>query len=174
MRNDLHWVTGPWPGGLALVARPRGGDWLQDELESWKTAGVNTVVSLLTPDEEHEFKLENEGPWARAQGINFMSLPIPDRQVPHSESSLNLTLQQMDDALSSGKNVVIHCRQGIGRTGLVAACLLISKGWDPETAVEFLSRTRGTPIPETPEQRSWIDQYAAKIATAHLPTGPGR
>jgi len=174
MRNELRWVKGPWPGKLALAARPRGGDWLQDELRSWQRAGVDTVVSLLTPDEEREFKLEDEGLEAKAQGMTFLSLPIRDRQVPPSESSLNSTLQQMDDTLSSGKNVLVHCRQGIGRTGLVSACLLINRGWDTETAIELLSFTRDTPIPETQEQRRWIDQYAAKIGAAHLQAEPKR
>jgi protein-tyrosine phosphatase len=172
MKNDLHWVTGPWPGKLALAARPRGGDWLADEIGSWKRAGVDTVVSLLTPDEEREFQLEDEGLDAKDQGLTFLSLPIPDRQVPRSVASLNSTMQQIDRALSSGDNVLLHCRQGIGRTGLVAACLLINRGWNPETAVELLSATRGIPIPETQEQRRWIDQYAAGAGVAHLHADP--
>src|SRR5271157_444300 len=104
MRNELHWVKGPWPGKLALAARPRGGDWLHDELQSWQRAGVDTVVSLLTTDEEREFKLEDEGLDARAQGMKFLSLLINDREVLPSESSLKSKLQQMDDTLSSGKN----------------------------------------------------------------------
>jgi protein-tyrosine phosphatase len=174
MRSELHWVNGPWPGKLALAARPRGGDWLQDELKGWKQAGVDTLVSLLTPDEERELKLEDEGRNAKAQGMTFLSLPIRDRQVPHSESSLNSTLQKMDAVLSSGKNVLVHCRQGIGRTGLVAACLLINKGLEPEAAVGLLSKVRGVPIPETQEQRCWIDKYAAKVGAAHLPAGSKR
>jgi protein-tyrosine phosphatase len=73
----------------------------------------------------------------------------------------------MDALLASGRNVVVHCRQGIGRTGLVAACLLVSKGESPETAVEKLSAARGVPIPETAEQRRWIDHYAGISASAN-------
>lgn len=77
----------------------------------------------------------------------------------------------MHVVLSSGKNVLVHCRQGIGRTGLVAACLPINKGLEPEAAVDLLSKVRGVPIPETQEQRCWIDKYAAKVGAAHLPGG---
>ncbi|MGB8768897.1 MAG: dual specificity protein phosphatase family protein [Candidatus Korobacteraceae bacterium] len=164
----LHWVEGPWPGKLAVAARPRGGDWLQDEMKSWRRAGIDAVVSLLTPDEEREFKLQDEGRDASAQGMTYLSLPIHDRQVPNSESALNSTLQQVDGFLSSGKNVLVHCRQGIGRTGLVAACLLVNKGWEPDAAVEFLSAVRGAPVPETQEQRRWIEKYATKVVPAHL------
>ena len=168
MKNGLHWVKGPWAGKLALTARPRGGDRLQNEMENWRRAGIDIVVSLLTPDEERELKLEDEGPDAKAQGMTFLSLPIRDRQVPDSESGLNSTLHLIDDALSFGKNVVVHCRQGIGRTGLVGACLLVNKGWEPEAAIDLLSAARGVPVPETPEQRHWIEDYAIKAGTTHL------
>jgi hypothetical protein len=162
--TKLHWVEGPWPGKLALAARPRGGDWLEDEMGAWRSAGVDTVFSLLLPEEEHDLDISREAAEARAHGMRFLSYPIPDRQVPASESSLTQSLAQLDSELSSGRNVALHCRQGIGRTGLVAACLFLSKGIDPETAVARLSAARGLAVPETPEQRRWIDQFAANFA----------
>ncbi len=174
MSNDLHWVKEPWRGKLALAARPRGGEWLQDELASCKLACVDIVVSLLTPDEEHELKLQDEGRTANAQGMTFLSLPIRDRQVPDSESTLNSTVQLMDEALSSGKNVRVHCRQGIGRTGLIADSLLINKGSEPQESIELLSAVLVIAIPETQEQRLWIEKYAAQVGAAHLHAEPKR
>jgi hypothetical protein len=52
MGTELHWVDGPWPGKPAVASRPRGGDWLEDEIASWRRAGIDTVLSLLAPDEE--------------------------------------------------------------------------------------------------------------------------
>jgi len=164
--TKLYWTSGPWPGKLALAARPRGGDWLEDVLKSWRAAGIDLVLSLLTPEEAGELGLQKEQREARNSDVRFLSLPIPDRQVPSSESSVKETIEQLDSALSAGKNVVIHCRQGVGRSGLVAACLLISKGLSSGAAVETLSAARGLTIPETPEQRSWIDHYAASLAGA--------
>jgi len=164
MWTRLYWANGPWPGKLALSARPRGGDWLEDEIAAWRGVGIDTVLSLLTPDEVKDLDLGNEGQEVKRVGMKFLSLPIPDRQVPQSESQITATVEKLDADLSAGKNVVIHCRQGIGRSGLVAACLLISKGLSSGAAVESLTATRGTPIPETPEQRRWIDRYAATFA----------
>ena len=164
MRTELHWVDGPWPGKLAIGPRPRGGDWLADEVADWNRAGVGAVVSLLTPDEEESLDLKQEAATVKRQDMSFVSFPIPDRQVPSSRAALASTLERINTDLSSGKNVLIHCRQGIGRTGLVAACLLVGKGWNPSAAVEHLSSARGIPIPETTEQRSWIDHYAAILA----------
>ena len=166
MWTRLYWVEGPWAGKLALAARPRGGDWLPDEMAGWRSAGVDTVLSLLTPDEEKDLDLAGESREVARGGMKFLSLPIPDRQIPQSESQIAGTLEQLDADLSAGKNVVIHCRQGVGRSGLLAACLLVTKGISSGAAVDVLSAARGVPIPETPEQRSWIDHFAASFAGA--------
>lgn len=163
--TELHWVDGPWPGKLALAARPRGSDWLPDEMESWQRSGVDTVLSLLTPDEEQNLNLIEEEREARAHGMRFLSHPIPDRQVPESEVSLGKTLEKLDTELASGRNVVLHCRQGIGRAGLVAACLLVRNGLEAQLVIARLSAARGVEIPETTEQRRWIDQYGSMLST---------
>ena len=166
MWNEVHWVPGPWFGKLAVSPRPRGGDWLEDALAGWRREGIDEVLSLLTPDEEKELELENEADLARQQGLKFRSFPIPDRQVPASRPAFAQTLETIKEDLSSGKSVLIHCRQGIGRTGLVAACLLVSQGLDPLTAIERVSSARGLLVPETEEQRRWIDRFAAVSAGA--------
>jgi protein-tyrosine phosphatase len=164
MRKELYWLDGPWPGRLAVAARPRGGDWLKDDIANWKRAGIDTVLSLLTPDEEKEMDLRDEGGEATTQGMEFDSFPIPDRQIPRSEMKWSEILEKCTRTLSEGKNVVVHCRQGIGRSGLAAACLLVRKGISPGAAVEMVSAARGVHIPETSEQRDWIDHYAVSLA----------
>ena len=163
MPNDLHWVDGPWPGRLAIEPRPRGGDWLGRDLADWKSAGARVVLSLLTSAEEQELGLAAENAEVVRQGLEFMSLPIPDRRVPNSEIKFGQVLERLDRELDSGKNVIVHCRQGIGRSGLVAACLLIGKGLSPGAAVSAVSAARGVPIPETKEQREWIDHYSVAL-----------
>jgi hypothetical protein len=110
MRKDLYWADGPWPGKLAVAARPRGGDWLRDDLASWKRARIETVLSLLTPEEETEMDLHDEAGEAKAQGVEFASFPIPDRQVPRSEAKWSEVFERMSRTLLDGKNVLLHCR----------------------------------------------------------------
>jgi protein-tyrosine phosphatase len=164
MYTQLYWIDGPWPGRLALAARPRGGDWLPDEIAAWRKAGIDVIVSLLTRGENSALDLELEVVEAARAGMTFIGLPIEDRSVPPSDSEVASTLSRLDGALSSGKNAVIHCRQGVGRTGLIAAALLISKGMSADEAINALSAARGVAVPETAEQRRWIDHYGAIAA----------
>src|ERR1043165_4672352 len=81
MEAELFWIEGPWRGRLAIMPRPRGGDWLGEEIQSWRRSGVDVVVSLLTPEEQTELNLHDEESLCRANGIEFVSFPIVDRSV---------------------------------------------------------------------------------------------
>jgi hypothetical protein len=61
MKPDLFWLPGPWRARLAIAPRPRGGDWLQDEVRAWRKAGLGAVVSLLESDEAAQLDLAHEG-----------------------------------------------------------------------------------------------------------------
>jgi protein-tyrosine phosphatase len=165
MRKELYWLDESWPGKLAVSARPRGGDWLKDDIAVWNRSHINAVISLLTPDEEKELALGDEAGEVRAQGMSFTLFPIPDRQIPTSEAKWSEMLEKAARDLSKGKNVLVHCRQGIGRSGLVAACLLVKKGMSPGAAIEAVSAARGVSIPETAEQRDWIEHYAVALTS---------
>src|ERR1700756_3027793 len=112
MPTKIYWLNEAWPGRIALSARPRGGDWLADEVADWKRAGIGSVLSLLEPQEETDLSLRDEAPEVRRQGLEFSSFPIPDRHVPASELKLVKVLEELDRTLAGGKNVLVHCRQG--------------------------------------------------------------
>lgn len=162
--GELYWLEGAWPGKLAIAPRPRGGDWLEHEIAQWKQAGISSVLSLLTSDEERDLDLRNEASLVKGQALAFYSFPIPDRQVPQSETKLGQVIEILNRTLSAGRNVLIHCRQGVGRSGLVAACLLVRNGMSPGAAVGSISTARGVSVPETTEQRVWIERYAPAFA----------
>lgn len=149
-----------------MAARPRGGEWVADEMEAWHADGVQTIVSLLEAGEEQELNLRAERTEAQSHGMGFRSFPIPDRQVPSSLREFTATLECIQQDLVAGRNVALHCRQGVGRTGLVAACLLLMAGYQPGPAVALLSDARGIPVPETQDQRRWLDSYAERLAAA--------
>ncbi len=163
MSDRYHLVAGPSPGRLGILARPRSGDWLEDEPPEWARLGIDLVVSLLTPDEVEEFDLTDEARLCRSNGMEFVALPVPDRGVPPSREAVLEVVSQLDAHLSSGKTVGIHCRQGIGRFGILAACLLVSTGVSPQGAFTQLIEARGRSVPDTSEQREWVEEIAHEL-----------
>lgn len=164
MTPDIFWIRGQWPGRLAVSARPRGGDWLGDELREWRNAGIDVLVSLLTAEEEHDLDLNDERGMAKQHGLRFVSLPILDRSVPASVQDVVALVEDLRHALEAGQNVAIHCRQGLGRSPLIAAATLVSAGVDPKAAFEAVGAARGVSVPETREQQYWLE----KTLTDHL------
>jgi hypothetical protein len=55
-----YWVETGNQLRVAIVPRPRGGDWLEDELDQMKRAGVDVLVSMLQVDEAAELGLSSE------------------------------------------------------------------------------------------------------------------
>lgn len=157
----MFWVAGSWRGRLGIVPRPRGGDWLRDETRAWREAGINVVVSLLESEEAAELVLEDEAAAAAASGVEFRSFPLPDRGVPPSHESVAQLASGIVDALESGRNVAVHCRQGIGRSGLIVGGVLVAAGKDPQTALKTIEESRGLEVPETEEQRQWLRDFAS-------------
>ena len=164
MKTEYYWIAGPWKGRLAIVPRPRGGDWLEDEVHSWHEAGLDTIVSLLTPPEIEEFELGLEEELSQAQDIEFISFPIPDGEVPTSREATIALAHKLEAALASGKGVGLHCRQGIGRSSVLASCVLIASSENSAEAFERISKARGRPVPDTVEQKEWVKALAPELS----------
>ncbi len=165
MQAKVFWVAGPWRGRLGILPRPRGGDWLRDETTAWREAGIDLVVSLLEAEEETQLVLEGEAAAAAASGIDFRPFPIPDRGVPASRESVAALAGDIVDALDTGKNVAVHCRQGIGRSGLIVGGVLMAAGKDLGTALKAIKESRGLEVPETEEQRRWLSDFASWLVS---------
>jgi protein-tyrosine phosphatase len=141
------------------VPRPRGQDWLPDDIDLLRRSGIDVIVSALTPTETEELGLLEEAECCRTNGIEFLSFPIEDRSVPSSSSSFSELLHSLNASLAAGKTVGVHCRAGIGRSSLIAAALLIQRGLSPEAAFLTIEEARGYPVPDTVEQRNWVERY---------------
>jgi len=133
---------------------------------SWRTAGVTKVVSLLTPDEEEALGLEREKEASLDAGLSFVSFPIEDRSVPSSDERATRLIEELDSDLTQGEHVVVHCRQGVGRSGLIASAILVARGVPPEDATLQVSRARGVTVPETPRQFVWVEDDFPKAWSA--------
>lgn len=143
------------------MARPRAADWLEDEIVGWKVAGVTKVISLLQPSEVRDLGLEAEASLCAAHGITFDVFPIADRGTPnHPAAFLNVAAELASD-VRNGSAVAVHCRAGIGRSGLLGACVLSHLGVACEETFAMLTRARGVTVPDTPDQVEWFQKFCS-------------
>jgi protein-tyrosine phosphatase len=157
--NEIFWIDGNPPTSLAVVLRPRGGEWLEEEMKRFKRGGIHTVVSLLEEEEADWLGLAQEGPLAAQLGMEFLSFPIPDTHVPHNLGAFRAFVVGMANRLRHGEHVGVHCRGSIGRSTITTAAALIHLGWKPAAALSAIKKARGCPVPDTDEQRDWILHY---------------
>lgn len=159
----LFWVSSE-SSRLAIAARPVGGEVLRREIQVFRDAGIDVLVSLLTRDEILELCLQEAPACCNACGIEFANLSIEDRGVPPDLIRFNELVKRLKPDLDTGKSIAIHCRAGIGRSGLVAACVLAQFEFAPVDAFVKISKARGCIVPDTDEQRAFAEAYWAKLA----------
>jgi protein-tyrosine phosphatase len=169
MPPEIYWIPSPWPGRLAVLPRPRGGDWLEDEINGFREAGVNVMVSALEKPEEAMLELSEEAELCRAKGIEFFSCPIPDGTAPTSEKAVGELVRLLETRLAAGKNVAIHCRAGIGRCIVLAACTLALAGVEPDTAFQKIQQARGCHVPDKKEQEEFVKRFAENLTATNNP-----
>jgi hypothetical protein len=79
MSADIYWIKDVPCGRLAILGRPRAGEWLHEEITDWAANGLTDVDSLLEDHEVRELELTREAELVRQAGLDFERFPIPDR-----------------------------------------------------------------------------------------------
>ena len=145
-----------WLAEGAVLAGPHPGPLGVDLLRS---VGVTHFVDLTAPGESAQ-------PY-KAAPATYARHPISDFGIPSVEG-LRATLADIEAAVEQGGLVYLHCRAGIGRTGTVAACLLVEQGFTGDEALTLLTqkwqavhkRVLSPNTPETEGQRQFVRQWA--------------
>lgn len=150
------------PGKKAPGASGRWDRSLEADLDRIRNvfrAGV--LVSLV---EDHELDALGIGalPAACARhGLDLVRFPIADGGVPASSAAFDALVADIVARATDGWNIVIHCRGGLGRTGLVAAACLVTRGHTPASALRAARAARPGAV-ETPAQERYLADYAAR------------
>lgn len=157
MYTKLYWIDKFENGGaIGIMPRPRGNDWLADEVKRLKESGVKTLVSLLEKDEIQELGLRDEERLCNQEQIEYINFPIKDRAIPTEQAAADRLTKLLDEKVTEGKKVVIHCRMGIGRASLIAAAVLIRRGLQTDKVIEKITKVRELKVPDTDEQVLWL------------------
>lgn len=143
------------------MPRPRGGEWLDDDIRFLSFQHTDMLVSLLTDSECVALNLMDEEASCHQHGMIYVSFPILDRQVPSLTMATMTVIRQIATSLMQGKHIAIHCRMGIGRSAMIAASALALTGVAPAHAFEAITTARKCPVPDTAEQRAWVDEFLA-------------
>jgi protein-tyrosine phosphatase len=124
--------------------------------------GVETVVSLLDPDEASWLGLTDEAKLASQAGLQFLSFPIHDHSLPSDPAAFQNFVAGLAERVRNGERIGVHCLGSIGRAPLTTACTLIELGYKAPDALEAVERARRCPVPDTEEQAQWILHYKAR------------
>lgn len=163
MKPEVYWIRDIEPLRFAMMPRPRGGEWLADEVSGWRQMGIHAVVSLLHQYEADELQISEEERMCVNYGIRYQSFPIKDRGTPESERGFFDLASQLAASVKEGAAVAVHCRAGIGRSGLLAGAVLLHLGISIPDVFPALARARGLAVPDTPAQAQWFHSVASRM-----------
>ena len=166
MISEVYWIDEEKVGNkqLGTMARPRGNDWLEDEIKSLKHGNVDVLISLLDSSEEFELGLSDEEELCNKWNIKFISFPIKDVNVPKNDNEFIRLVSKLSTQIKMNTRVVVHCRMGIGRASLLAAGIMIKLGIKGEEVFDKISQYRKLKVPDTDEQKNWILSIENKLS----------
>lgn len=120
------------------------GERLINDLVAIHNWGAAALVTLLDDFELSTLGVKDLPNKAKQLNIQWRHLPIGTRDLPDDafEEKWSLVGPQLHQLLQDGKRVVIHCKEGIGRSGLIAARMLIEFGVAPENAINMVKQAR--------------------------------
>jgi hypothetical protein len=122
LQPDVYWLRELEGVRLAIMPRPRSGEWLADEIAGWSRLGIQTVVSLLEPGEVRDLELADEESLCLAANLKFVAFPIPDRGVPSNLLEFAKLISTLACVLSdSGQNSDLGQNSNLGLSEELAA-----------------------------------------------------
>jgi len=159
--------TGPGRGLIGVTFAPgkqqanaKTGSWRRDlaeDLDAIVGWNARAVVTLLEKHETVDLRISNLGDEVLRRKMDWVHLPIPDFGVPGPsfEAEWPMQSERLRTILHSGENVLVPCKGGLGRAGMIAARLLVELGAEPNEAIARVRASRPGAI-ETDKQEDWV------------------
>jgi len=160
---NTYWAL---PGLLLAGEHPCGltADATRQRLSALLAAGVECFLDLTQPSEVESYDE------ALPFHVEYLRKPIRDHGLPEKREHMMEILDCLHDALRSGRPAYVHCRAGIGRTGMVVGCFLVERGLNGEQALDELARlwqqserSKFWPsVPETDAQAEYVRKWISR------------
>lgn len=171
---NSYWVE---PGLLLAGEHPDGGSEraTRERLEVLHAAGIRVFIDLTEPGELPSYKE------LLPSGVLYQNFSIPDHSVPAAPARMQDIQHVLAHSMAHGVPAYVHCRAGIGRTGITIGCFLRERGAAPRAALAKLNelwkqnaRARHWPmVPETEEQDAYILDWSPSTVGASDIVTPG-
>ena len=147
---DRHAMSGEWERDLAV------------DLDAVRDWGASAVITLVEPKELTLLKVERLGEEVLRRNMLWFHLPIVDASIPDQrfEDKWEIAGEEVRALLRGGRDVLVHCRGGLGRAGMIAARLLVEVGMEPAEAIARVRAVRPGAI-ETSEQERFVRERVA-------------
>jgi len=153
-RIGMTFCPGKTTKGIYCGKWERNLEW---DLAVIEESGAATLISVM---EDHEFELLKVPDFKNSvkdRSFQWEQLQVKDTCVPSAnvEAQWKLLRQKIHAQLKNNELIVIHCRGGLGRTGLLSAMILVEHGFSPVEAISMVRKTRSRTI-ETFNQEYYI------------------
>ena len=160
--HPVYPITCPNQKGRLLLTPCPGlkGIELIGSLKQFKNSGVTAILTLMLESEIYENNLTNIEALCEENAMQWFNLPIVDEGVPHKEfdSLWDKYKKEIHAILDDNDSIVIHCKGGSGRTGIVAAKILLERGADFDQTIKEIKTIRlGAFVHDV--QVEYMDQY---------------
>ena len=164
---DFHWLTDNFAVGACFTA--------ERARELSAEHGIGAVIDLRSEDRDDERVL-------RREGIELLHLPTPDLEAANVQM-LDRGVLFARERIEADRKVLIHCQHGIGRSALLALCVLVDQGWQPLDALSHAKDVRAAISPSQSQYEGWAAWLASRgkpapdyhtfgcIAYRHLASG---
>lgn len=132
-------------------------------LDTLQAAGAEALITLMPAGELEQNQAGELPALCAARHLEWFHLPVADEQVPLDDfaAAWAQARQRIASLLGEGRSIAIHCKGGSGRTGLIAARILIDRGLPRADAVALVQALRPKAI-QHPAHAAWIAQFDAE------------
>lgn len=161
-RIGLTAFPGRWRLFGSIGAEPDGVLYDLEWIRGW---GAGLLISLVEDEEFRFLGVDDMKALTARAGLDWLHLPIPDFRAPGPEFEAAWQRHRPDihRRLANNEAIAIHCLAGLGRTGTLAARVLIEHGQAPQAAIDSVRLARPGAI-QSQEQEDYLRRLGSRAS----------